>query len=239
MAELQYQTRLDWLWRSVDEAGGEADWLRFYEGVAMRRLIVPMTEDGAAPLTLTLESGAVALAFNTESRFAAFISGPTEQITVTGVDLARALAPLGLGLALNPGVAPGETVLDAEAVVWVAAHSGAEVEVAEALPVGTRLTPPAAPETPLLEALGIRLAEMEGHVAEAWLVGAAGDDGSDGLPLRPLSRRGGREARPGDCRRAHPDWPDAQRPAVRGGALAAEGAALLAAARRCGIGLAR
>jgi len=238
LAELQDQTRLDWLWRSVDEAGGEADWLRFYEGVAVQRLIVPMTEDGAAPLTLTLESGAVALAFNTESRFAAFISGPTEQITVTGVDLARALAPLGLGLALNPGAAPGETVLDAEAVAWVAAHSGAEVEVAEALPVGTRLTPPAAPETPLLEALGIRLAEMEGHVAETWLVGAAGDDGSDGYlcvlcPAGEAARLGPEIAaeltRIGQMRSARPF-------AV---ALVAEGAALLAAARRCGIGLAR
>jgi hypothetical protein len=234
LAERHEETRLDRLWQAVEDGCAEADWLRFYEGFAAQRLIVPMAEDGAAPQTLALASGEVALAFDTEARFAAFISGPTEQVTVTGADLARALAPLGLGVALNPAVAPGETVLDPEAVAWIAEHSGAEVAVEETS--DTRLVPPAALEALLLEALGTRLAEMEAHVAEAWLVGTAEADGFEGYlcVLRTSGEAAGlgpeigaELTRIGQIRAARPFSV----------AVMGEETALLAAARRLGIGL--
>jgi hypothetical protein len=98
--------------------------------------------------------------------------------------------------------------------------------------------PPAAPEAPLLEALGLRLAEMGGYVAEAWLVGAAEADGGEGYLC--VLRTAGEAAelaheiaadltRIGQMRTDRPF-------AV---AAAAEDAALLAAARRHGIGLAQ
>jgi len=235
LAQYHEATRLDRLWQAVSEGGGEDEWLRFYEGVAAQRLIVPMTDQGDAPATLTLESGEVALAFDTEDRFGAFITGPTEQVTVTGADLARALAPLGLGVALNPGVAPGETVVDATAVAWIAEHSGAEVAVEEAS--DTRLVAPPVMEALLLEALGTRLAEMAGHVTEAWLVGTEAADGFEGYlcVLRTAAEAAGLGSeiaaeltRIGQIRAARPF-------AV---AVVAEDSALLAAARHCGIGLA-
>jgi hypothetical protein len=178
LVEQIIETRLDLLWQAVTEGGAEADWLRFYEGFAAQTLIVPVDDTTARPRTLTLETGDVALAFDTEGRFTAFITTPTEFITLTGAGLACALEPLGVGVALNPGVAPGETVLGAEALAWIAQHAGADVAV-EDVPGGVSVGPPVKPEAALLEALGIRLAEMAGHVAEAWLLGVAAPDGGD------------------------------------------------------------
>jgi hypothetical protein len=187
LAQHLEETRLDQLWHAVASGGAEADWLRFYEGFAVQRLIVPVDEgsgDGgvtaatARLTTLRLEAGEVVLAFDTEARFAAFIAVPTEFVALIGADLARALARRGIGVALNPGVAPGETVLDPQALAWIAAHAGAEVAVEE-MPGGTRIRPPADPEAAMLDALGTRLAEMTGHIAEAWLVGAATPDGGE------------------------------------------------------------
>ena len=181
MAEHLDETRLDRLWRAVAVSGMEADWLRFYEGFAAQSLVIPV-EDAAAtttkPITLALETGEVALGFDTEARFAAFITTPTEFVTLTGADLACALTPLGVGVALNPGVAAGETVLDPPALAWIAQHTAAEVATDE-MPGGTRVQPPVSPESLLLEALATRLAEMTGHIAEAWLLGTAAPDGSD------------------------------------------------------------
>lgn len=243
------ETRLDRLWHAIAAGGSEAGWLRFYEGFAAQRLIVPVDESGeeatAKPKTLALETGEVALAFDTEARFAAFISafimGPTEFVTLTGADLAQALAPLGLGVALNPGVAPGETVIDRQALAWIAEHNGAEVAVEE-MPGGTLVQPPADPEAPLLEALATRLAEMNGagdtgHVAEAWLLGTTAPKG--GAAYLCVLRLAGEAAslateiaaeltRIGQIR--------ANRPFAV--AVVEEETRLLAAARRLGIGLA-
>lgn len=190
MAEHLIETRLDLLWRVVAASGAEADWLRFYEGFATQRLIVPI-EDGdtdaiARPQILSLETGDLALAFDTEARFNRFIGAPTEFVSLTGAELARALTPLGIGAALNPGVAPGETVLDVQALAWIAEHTGAEVSVEE-IPGGTRIQPLADPDAVLLEVLGTRLTEMAGHIAEAWLVGAAAPEGGDAylVVIRP------------------------------------------------------
>ena len=236
-------TRLDHLWCAIAEGGAGGDevgWLRFYEGFAAQRLIVPVeanpgNEASARPVTLALETGEVALAFDTEARFTAFIVAPTEFISLTGAELARAMAPLDAGVALNPGVAPGETVLDARALAWIATHSGAEVAVAE-MPGGARILPPADPEAALLEALATRLAEMGGHVDEAWLAGVDAPNGATAYlcVLCPsgeaaaiaaeiaaeLTRIGqSRTARPFSVAVAPPDGP------------------LLDAARRLGIGL--
>jgi hypothetical protein len=239
LAEHQIDTRLDLLWRAVADSGAETDWLRFYEGFAAQRLIVPVEEGGAGatarPLTLALETGDVALAFDTETRFTAFIGAPTEFVAMTGAELARALSPLGIGAALNPGVAPGETVLDAEALAWIAEHTGAEVAVEE-MPGGTRVGPPVNPEVALLEALGTRLTEMAGHIAEAWLLGATAPEGGDAYlcVLRPVGEAASLTGeiaaeitRTGQIRAARPFSV----------AVAGEPSLLLAAARRVGIGL--
>lgn len=240
MAETSEETRLDRLWRAVAASDAEADWLRFYEGFAAARLIVPL----AAPVageqarlkTLALASGEVALAFDTEARFAGFITGPTEFLGLTGAALARSLSPIGISLALNPMVSPAETVLDARALSWIARHSGAEVAAGQA-EGQTEIRPPAEPEAELLDALARRFAEMSGSVVEAWLLSTTASRGRDAFlcvlrcapEAEPLADEiAGEVTRIGQIRCARPF-------AV---AVARDGARLLLAARRFGIGLA-
>jgi hypothetical protein len=82
LAETAEATRLDRLWQAVAASDAEADWLRFYEGFATARLIVPLAAhqpgEETRLQTLELESGEVALAFDTEARFDAFFTGPTD-----------------------------------------------------------------------------------------------------------------------------------------------------------------
>lgn len=238
-AETTEETRLDRLWQAVAASDAEADWLRFYEGFAIARLIVPLagTAEGGQirPRTLTLDSGEVALAFDTEARFAAFITGPTEFVALTGVTLARALAQGGVSLALNPTVSPSETVLDPRALAWIAEHSGAEVTAGEAQRLSA-IGPPPEPGPELLEALGRRFSEMGGNVAEAWLLCSPAARGRDAFlcvlrcapEAEPLADEiAGEITRIGQIRSGRPF-------AV---AVARDGAQLLLAARRFGIGL--
>jgi len=226
----------------VAASDAEADWLRFYEGIAAARLIVPLAGGGgtgggeAKLMTLRLEAGEVALAFDTEARFNGFISVPTEFVALTGAALARALAPLELMLALNPTVSPAETVLDPAALKWIAGHAAAEVEGATQQDP-TEVRPPAAPPPVLLEALGTRIDEMAGNVAEAWLVTAVASKGREAwlcvvrpsAAAEPLADDIAAElTRIGQIRAARPF----------GVAVVRDGARLLQAARRFGIGLA-
>lgn len=180
MADASEETRLDQLWQAVAESDAEADWVRFYEGFAAARLIVPLakTAEGepARPLTLALDAGEVALAFDTEARFTAFITEPTEFVALTGVMLAGLLAENGISVALNPGVSAAETMLDPVMLGWVATHGGADVTF-EPVAGPAEIGPPPAPEEALLEALGRRFEEMAGAVAEAWLLGNGAADG--------------------------------------------------------------
>lgn len=238
-AETSEETRLDRLWQAVAASDAEADWLRFYEGFAAARLVVPLAGTAEAgqvrPQTLTLDSGEVALAFDTEARFATFITGPTEFVALTGAALARSLAKRGISLALNPTVSPAETVLDARALAWVAGHSGAEVAIGQT-EGKTEVRPPPEPGVELLDALGQRLAEMAGNVAEAWLLSTPASRGRDAFlcvlrcapQAEPLADDiAGEITRIGQIRSGRPF-------AV---AVVRDGAQLLLAARHLGIGL--
>lgn len=238
LAETAQATRLDRLWQAVAASDAEADWLRFYEGFATARLIVPLATprpgEETRLQTLALESGEVALAFDTEARFNAFITGPTDFLALTGARLARSLGPRAISLALNPTVSPAETVLDPTALDWIADHVAAEVAATEAAPADIR--PPVDPGPVLLEALGLRLAEMGENVAEAWLLSIVTGKGRDAFlcVLRPAPRAepladeiAAEITRLGQIR--------ARRPFAV--AVVREGK-LLSAARRFGIGLA-
>lgn len=241
LAETSQETRLDVLWLAVAASDAEADWLRFYEGFATARLIVPLAAhqpgEETRLQTLELESGEVALAFDTEARFNAFITGPTEYLALTGAALARSLGPLGISLALNPMVSLAETVLDPKALEWVSGHVAAPVQTdpgaADASPM--QVSPPLDPGPELLEALGTRLAEMGPSIAEAWLLSSITRRGRDAFlcVLRPTPQAepladeiAAEITRLGQIR--------AQRPF---GVVVVREGQLLSAARRFGIGL--
>jgi len=239
VAQATEETRLDQLWRAVAESDAEEDWLRFYEGFATARLIVPLAErsegEQARLMTLTLESGEVALAFDTEARFGEFIREPTDFLNLTGMMLAKSLAGKEISIALNPIVSTAETVLDASMLSWIAEHVGADV-TADPESGAAEIAPPPEPGPELLEALGRRLAEMSDGVVEAWLLATKASHDRDAF-LCVLSLASEAEAladdiageitRLGQIRAARPF----------GVAVVREDAKILRAARQFGIGL--
>ena len=231
------ETRLDRLWRAVAEApGDERAWLAFYDGLAAARLFLALDAaegDRVRPTILDLEAGPAALAFDSEERFAAAIGRPTDHAALTGAELAGLLSGQGVALALNPGAGPSETLIEAGTLRWIA-ETFAAADAAET--DGARLGPVRALDQALLDALGRRVADFGAAVAEAWLVTLATRSGAElGLVVR-LGATG--EALAAEIATALTragqiisDRPFAVAPA-------AEGSALLAAARRHGIGIA-
>ncbi len=218
----------------------EAARRRFYALLAETALCVPLDAppqgdaDAAAlrPLVFALDGGKVALAFDNDGRMAAFFEAPTEYVRLDGLALLRALAQAGLGLGLNLGDAPSATLLDAATVAWLAAE-GAPALAADEIASGVTVAPPRGAERGLLAALAERAAQMPGLVEEAWLVTLARGDAT-GLALAVLP--GPLAARAAEGIAAALSRAAAAHAAVEI-ALVADGHALLAAARRHGVGL--
>jgi hypothetical protein len=237
------QTRLDRLWQASADAP-EDDRVRaaFYEGVAAARLYLALDAsegERVRPTLLTLEDGPVALAFDTEERFAAAIGQATDYAAMLGSTLIPLLASEGLGLALNPGAAPSETVLDRATLAWIAETLAVQPETAEIAP-GATILPPACPPEDLLVALGERIAEFGPAVSEAWLVsvrepGADPDRGVSHVLIVSLGPEGADLADPVAAALTRTGQIASASPFAV--AIAGDGARLLAAARRVGVGL--
>ncbi|MCF3973738.1 SseB family protein [Paracoccus salsus] len=121
-----------------------------------------------------LESGAVALACDSEDRLADFLAAPVAYAALPGRVLAGLLRAEGAGLLVNPGH-PSEMLLDAAMLDWL---SGALSSAPEAAEARLRLTAPArATVEALAEPLAARLADMRGLMAGAALAGVAGEGG--------------------------------------------------------------
>ncbi|MBK0398075.1 SseB family protein [Limibaculum sp. M0105] len=239
MRQAMAATRLDMLWQAIEaDREGDRPWLDFYEGFATARLHLAL--DGAEgdrvrPTLLPLAEGRAAIAFDSEDRFAAVIGRPTEHAVLTGADLAALMASQGIALALNPGIEGGcQTVLEPDALDWIARHLVAGPSE-EAVARG-RLGPPASPEPELLDALARRVADLGAAVGEAWLAGLAEAGDEDELILVVRLEPGSAALAPeimATLTRTG-QTATARRFAV---APAEDGAAILAAARRHGIGL--
>lgn len=214
-------------------AGSRTAQLRFLHALAAAPLILLLEEEAGAgtlrPLIYPLESGPTAVAFDGEDRLAAAIARPTSHATLPGRAIAQAIAPHGASLALNPGAEGFETVLDPETLAWISGVSAAEVTGADA---AYRPGPPRDPGAELLEGLAQRVADHGAALGEAWLTGDASGGGDElVLVIRPAGTDDplliADLARAGQMLTARPF-------AV---APAEAGSALLARARRCGIGL--
>jgi hypothetical protein len=214
---------------------------RFYALLVETPLCAPVEpgpEDAALrPLVFDLSAGRVALAFDDDARMAAFFGAPVEYVSLPGRALVAALAGAGLGLGLNLGDAPSATLLDADAVAWIAREMGGGVEAdAVAGPVAVR--PPAGAPAALLETLAGRVAALAGLVAEAWLVRLARAAEPAALTLAILPAPAAARAAEGLAaelgRLAQPFAPEGEAVAT---AVLREDHALLPACRTHGIGL--
>lgn len=145
--------------------------LRFYERVLDAELHVLLEteaeEDRLRPRVFDLEAGRYVLAFDRDARLAAFLDAPAPYAALAGRRLAALLAGQGIGIALNPGVAPSEYLLPAEAVDWLAGTAEARGEVAAARARG--IGPPRGADAGLIAALDSKLAAMAGRIEAAWL----------------------------------------------------------------------
>lgn len=159
--------------------------LAYFETLAASELFLLLEdeagEDTVTPRVVAAEGQAHVLAFDREDRLARFAGGQAPYVAVSGRAVAGMLAGQQLGLGLNIGVAPSETVLPAEAVAWLAdtvAAAPAEVEAQL-----REVRPPGEMPAHLLQALDARLASAAGMADCAYLAGAVYDTGAEGHML--------------------------------------------------------
>jgi len=226
-------------------SGGDASAGRAVDVLLSSILLVwlegPAEEGPPKPRMLPLEAGPTAIAFDSEARLAEFAGGPADYAEMPGRLLVRLLAEGGANLAVNPGVSEWEVFHATDALEWMVQASG--VEAASAAASGAVGSPRSAGEA-LVQALDAKLAALGPALVEVWL--AERRTGEVASPLLVVRERGAwGEGEAGDRHRAalaaalgetaRLAAPDALDMEV---AFAAEGEALLVAARRLGLGFA-
>lgn len=179
-------TPLDAAFRAMEAAPQDvALRLRFHERVADAELFVLLEAEGAGaqirPRVFDLEDGRFVLAFDRDARLAAFLDAPAPYAALAGRGLVAGLAGRGIGIALNAGGAPSETLLSAEAVDWMAQLLAGAPETAAQRP--HEIAPPRGVPEALVAALGTKLAAMAGRVSAARLAMLIHADGSRRLAL--------------------------------------------------------
>ena len=151
-----------------DDAGARLAW---FDRLAASELVLLLEEeaegDRIRPRIFTVEGADLVLAFDRDERLSDFAGGQAPYAAMSGRALAGMLAEAGLGLGVNLG-APSETVLETDALAWLAgvlAEQPAEVEDQP-----EELRPPANLPQALLGALDLRLASASGRATMAYLV---------------------------------------------------------------------
>lgn len=159
--------------------------LRFLERVMDGELFVLLEAEPEgerlAPQVFDLAEGRFVLAFDRDARLAEFLDAPAPYAALAGRRLVEMLAGQGIGIGLNLGVAPSETLLPAESVVWMAARVAPPGRVIEARP--ERVGPPRDVPPDLLAALDAKLAAMAGLIGAVHLISAEFADRGPALLL--------------------------------------------------------
>ncbi len=161
--------------------------LAFYARLAEAELYLLLDEeptgDDIAPRVLETETGGAVLAFDGPSRLIDYAGAAAPYAALPGKALAGLLAGQGVGLALNPGVAPSDTLLPPDAVDWLAGvlEGGADETEAAIAEIG----PPGPLPDAILAAIDNALGRAGGLAESAWLVTATETAGRKG-PLLAL-----------------------------------------------------
>jgi len=180
---IEHATPLDRAHAAMEAAPkDDAARLRFYDRLAEAELFLlldrPPEGDRIDPTVFDAGAARYALAFDREDRLADFAEGMAPYAGLSGRRLAAMLAEAGLGLALNPDVAPSAMLLGADAMAWLAATLAEGP--AETTGRARELTAPAGLPDALLTALDAKLAAMTGRAAGAYLAGVTWDSGARG-----------------------------------------------------------
>lgn len=170
-------------------AAGDNDMarLRFYERLADTELFLALEAEPApgaetiSPRIFEVEDARFALVFDRAGRLTEFAEGPAPYVAMSGRTVAEMLAGQGIGLAVNPGVAPSSMLVEPEVLDWLHDRLSAAPGEETAQLVGLA-PPPELPET-VLTGLDRKLAMATGRARHAWLVEADYDSGARGALL--------------------------------------------------------
>lgn len=153
--------------------------LRFYERLADAELFLLLEKepegDLIAPEIFETSDASFVLVFDTEDRLAQFVGRVAPFAALSGRVIASMLAEQGLGLAVNPEVAPSSILIPNEALGWLAQtleHIPDEVEAK----VESFMPPAGLPEM-LITALDAKLSTAGGLAKMAYLVGTTFENG--------------------------------------------------------------
>lgn len=157
--------------------------LAFHDRLASAELYLLLArepERGAAldPRLFETSQGSFVLAFDRVERLSDFAEGEAPYAALSGRVLAAMLAGRGVGLALNPGVAPSSYLMPAEAVGWLAETLSQAPDEMEARP--REFSPPGDLPDRLLTALDGKLASAWGLARMAYLAGVTWESGARG-----------------------------------------------------------
>lgn len=148
--------------------------LRFWGVLAEAELFLmlaaePGDGEEITPAEVEVEGAAFVLAFDREERLSAFAEGAAPFAALSGRRLAALLAGRGIGIALNPDVAPSAMLCGPDVVDWLAGLTAAGPAEVEAR-IEEVFGPGGLPEA-VVAALDQRLALAGGLAQAAWLVG--------------------------------------------------------------------
>ncbi len=156
--------------------------LRFYERLADSELFLMLTEEARgsdiSPELFDLGGTRFVLVFDREERLSGFAGKEVPYAALSGRGLAAMLAGQGIGLALNPEVAPSAILLPPEAVDWL--RQTLDQGPAEDSARPTAFHPPKGVPDTLITAIDAKLATAAGLAEQAYLASVDYDTGAKG-----------------------------------------------------------
>jgi hypothetical protein len=187
-------TRLDHAHAAMAETDSDADRAGFYARVAETELMllleVEADGDQIIPQVFPVEGDSFVLVFDTEERLSEFVGGTAPYAAVSGKTIVEMLTGQGVGLGINLGVAPSETLLPADAVDWL--HAQLHTKPAEAEDKPQDISQPNLPEQ-IIIAIDRKLAGATGLAQMAYLVAVTYESGARGHLLAIINALEGAE----------------------------------------------
>ncbi len=165
-------TPLDHAHATMDaDPENDAARLKFYERLADAELFMALEaearENRIRPLIFEVEGGRFALVFDTEERLTDFTERPSPFAAMSGRSVVGMLVGQGIGLAVNPAVAPSAMLLPPEALSWLHDTLGAGPLEGQGTP--TDVHPPTGVPESLIASIDAKLSTMAGMARAAYL----------------------------------------------------------------------
>lgn len=156
--------------------------LRFYDRLAEAELFLMLAReaegDQVEPELFDVGDTRYVLVFDTEDRLSGFAGRAVPYVALSGRTIVGLLAAQGIGIALNPEVAPSSVLLPSDAVDWLAETVAQGPSEAEARP--EQLFAPKAVPDGLLEAVDAKLRTAVGLARRGYLAEVLYDTGVRG-----------------------------------------------------------